>query len=90
MSNRKSGYLRNSLEYNMNHTARGHALIFNHEHFDNNNVKSRSGTNVDCDILNDTLLDLDFTVKIHQDFSSENIRNTIETGEENHISYHSC
>lgn len=46
----------------MNHQKRGLAIIFNHEFFNINHLKPRSGTNVDCNNLIETLKDLDFEV----------------------------
>lgn len=54
-------------EYNMKHTRRGMAIIFNHEHFDIQSLKSRTGTNVDCENLKNTLERLSFDVTVHRD-----------------------
>ncbi|CAO1386026.1 unnamed protein product [Diamesa hyperborea] len=54
-------------EYNMNHSKRGYALIFNHEHFDMPSLKSRAGTNVDCENLIDSLKSLHFDVSMYKD-----------------------
>lgn len=54
-------------EYNMKHLSRGMAIIFNHEHFDIQSLKSRTGTNVDCENLKNTLERLSFEVTVHRD-----------------------
>lgn len=56
-------------EYNMRHKYRGRALIFNHEHFEIPSLKSRAGTNVDCENLAQTLKQLYFDVDIYKDCS---------------------
>ena len=76
---------RYSSEYNMNHAKRGIALIFNHEHFDIPSLKSRTGTNVDCENLCDTLRNLHFEVSLYKDFRFSEIQYEIQTGERNYI-----
>ena len=68
-------------EYNMNHAKRGIALVFNHEHFDMVSLKSRTGTNVDCENLCDTLRGLHFEVSMYKDLRSADIQHEIQTGE---------
>lgn len=70
-------------EYNMNHAKRGLALVFNHEHFDIPSLKSRTGTNVDCENLCDTLKGLHFEVSMYKDFRSADIQHEIQSGEFN-------
>jgi caspase-like apoptosis-related cysteine protease len=56
--------------YYMGFEKRGKALIFNHKQFDQkreNRLKSRSGTEKDADILNETLTSLGFDVSIDTD-----------------------
>ncbi|GBP54569.1 hypothetical protein EVAR_33038_1 [Eumeta japonica] len=55
---------RNAAYYNMKHKNRGMAIIFNHEHFDIHSLKSRVGTNVDCDSFAKVLKTLGFTVTV--------------------------
>lgn len=54
-------------EYNMNHKSRGYGLIFNHEHFEVPNLKSRTGTGADCENLIDALQSLHFQVHVFKD-----------------------
>lgn len=65
-------------EYNMKHVRRGMAIIFNHEHFDIQSLKSRTGTNVDCENLRNTLDRLQFDVVVHKDLRYGDIQQKIE------------
>lgn len=65
-------------EYNMNHSKRGLAIIFNHEHFDVMSLKSRAGTNVDCENLRQTLDRLHFDVTVLKDLRFNDIQQYIE------------
>ncbi|CAD6992395.1 caspase [Ceratitis capitata] len=69
---------RHAAEYNMRHKNRGLALIFNHENFDVPTLKSRAGTNVDCENLARVLKQLDFDVKIFKDCSFHKLKQHIE------------
>ncbi|KAM7360114.1 death related ICE-like caspase [Cochliomyia hominivorax] len=69
---------RHAVEYNMRHKNRGLALIFNHEHFMVSTLKSRSGTNVDCDNLARCLKQLDFDVRVYKDYTYHEIKHQIE------------
>ncbi|XP_075147267.1 death related ICE-like caspase isoform X2 [Haematobia irritans] len=69
---------RHAVEYNMGHRNRGLALIFNHEHFTVQTLKSRSGTNVDCDNLARCLKQLDFDVQIHKDCTLKELVRHVE------------
>ncbi|EDW81183.2 uncharacterized protein Dwil_GK11926 [Drosophila willistoni] len=69
---------RHAAEYNMKHKQRGMALIFNHEHFDVPTLKSRAGTNVDCDNLTRVLKQLDFEVTVYKDCRYKDILRTVE------------
>lgn len=62
----------------MSHRKRGHALIFNHEHFEDFNLSSRTGTNVDCENLRTTLTNLHFEVTIYEDKIWADIRSEID------------
>lgn len=55
--------------YNMNHKHRGKALIFNHEHFQIRDLKSRSGTGSDCFNLETSLKRLGFDVTPYVDLT---------------------
>lgn len=69
---------RHAAEYNMKHKYRGMALIFNHEHFDVMTLKSRAGTNVDCENLARVLKQLDFDVSVHKDCRYKEIVAVVE------------
>lgn len=66
-------------EYNMKHVRRGMAIIFNHEHFDIQSLKSRTGTNVDCENLKNTLERLSFDVTVHRDKRYNDIMSIVDT-----------
>ncbi|KAK0081988.1 hypothetical protein PV325_011270 [Microctonus aethiopoides] len=72
--------------YNMNHQKRGLAIIFNHEFFNINHLKPRSGTNVDCNNLIETLKDLDFEVT---DFHNATHRDIVKNLEQIALMDHS-
>lgn len=72
---------RYSAEYNMRHTKRGIAIIFNHEHFDVMSLKSRAGTNVDCENLHNTLERLHFDVQVHKDRCYSDIQRIVQSCE---------
>ncbi|XP_039444132.1 caspase-like [Culex pipiens pallens] len=65
-------------DYNMNHPKRGLALIFNHEHFEIPQLKSRAGTNVDCENLASTLKHLDFDVRVYKDMKLRDMQKEVE------------
>uniref|UniRef100_A0A1Q3EXQ9 Putative caspase n=1 Tax=Culex tarsalis TaxID=7177 RepID=A0A1Q3EXQ9_CULTA len=65
-------------DYNMNHAKRGLALIFNHEHFEIPQLKSRAGTNVDCENLASTLKHLDFDVRVYKDMKLRDMQKEVE------------
>lgn len=71
---------RYATEYNMKHKKRGIALIFNHEHFDSYSLKTRAGTNVDAENLFQTLIGLNFEVRIRKDFRFSEIHDEIREG----------
>ena len=65
--------------YNMNHSRRGIAVIFNHEKFDEHlGLSVRNGTDVDQDNLLMTLQQLDFEVKVYKDLPYKEIENILE------------
>lgn len=68
-------------EYNMRHNKRGMAIIFNHEHFDIPSLKSRTGTNVDCENLRHSLEYLQFDVIVYKDMRYADIHQKIEERE---------
>lgn len=64
--------------YNMNHTRRGIALIFNHESFSETHEEvrllgKREGTHVDCNSLRERLTALDFHVQIHDNLPTQEL-----------------
>ncbi|XP_064552624.1 caspase-like [Drosophila montana] len=69
---------RHAAEYNMRHKNRGMAIIFNHEHFEVPTLKSRAGTNVDCENLSRVLKQLDFDVSVYKDCRYPEILSTIK------------
>lgn len=70
---------RYSSEYNMTHLNRGIAIIFNHENFEVPSLKSRAGTNVDCENLYEALTQLDFDVKVFKDLRLYDIQVQIDS-----------
>nr|AZR38347.1 caspase-1 isoform 1 [Laodelphax striatellus] len=84
----RSPVAKESLFYNMNHKERGLAIIFNHEHFEIDNLKQRSGTNVDAINLQNSLERLGFKVTMYKDFKSQQVENVItEVSKEDHSEY---
>lgn len=67
-------------EYNMSHSKRGTALIFNHEVFEIPSLKPRAGTNVDCDNLCKALSAIHFDVKLYKDLRLRDMMQRIEEG----------
>jgi caspase-like apoptosis-related cysteine protease len=64
--------------YNMTHTRRGIAIIFNHESFDNRSLTVREGTNVDVFNLKYTLKGLGFEVRVYKDLKYNELMKTAE------------
>jgi len=62
-------------EYNMNHTRRGKAVIFNHDKF--KNKSPRHGSAVDVSVLTETYEALDFEVVVHENLKFTDIQNAI-------------
>lgn len=71
---------RHASQYNMNHKNRGLALIFNHENFDIPSLKSRQGTNVDCENLSAALKKLHFQVNTFKDCKLREILKHVDHG----------
>ncbi|XP_055375465.1 caspase-like [Condylostylus longicornis] len=69
---------RYAAKYNMKHKNRGVAIIFNHEHFDIPSLKSRAGTNVDCENLCYTFKQLSFEVHVYKDKKFKDIQLVID------------
>ncbi|XP_018056185.1 PREDICTED: caspase-1-like [Atta colombica] len=76
--------------YNMNHSKRGLALIFNHEFFTVSHLKPRCGTNVDCENLKATLKDLGFEVNDYHNLTQKDIVKQLERVAEMDHSEHDC
>lgn len=66
--------------YKMDHKKRGIALIFNHETFECGNLKSRAGTNEDCQNFKECLSGLGFDVKVFKDLSYSQLDNQVKKG----------
>ncbi|XP_046391758.1 caspase-1-like [Ischnura elegans] len=63
--------------YNMKHKSRGQAIIFNHEHFDDSTLKSRSGTSLDCVNLAERLRKLGFRVRMYHDLKFTELKEKV-------------
>ncbi|EDW16773.1 caspase [Drosophila mojavensis] len=81
---------RHAAEYNMRHKNRGMAIIFNHEHFDVPTLKSRAGTNVDCENLSRVLKQLDFDVSVYKDYRYQEIMSTIKYAASQDHTHNDC
>lgn len=66
--------------YKMTHGRRGIAIIFNHEHFNMPNLKSRSGTQTDCQTFAERLKQLSFDVEVYNDLNYKDLNRVIEKG----------
>ncbi|XP_011647527.1 caspase-1-like [Pogonomyrmex barbatus] len=64
--------------YNMDHENRGKCVIFNNENFDNDELVPRKGSTLDALRLEKTFTKLGFDVKIHNDFTHQQIIDEIE------------
>jgi len=66
--------------YNMHHTKRGKAIIFNHEHFqvDNKNLEPRAGTEMDCRNLEVSLNNLGFSVTPYENLTLDELNVKID------------
>ncbi|CAL1685238.1 unnamed protein product [Lasius platythorax] len=79
-----------STHYKMNHSKCGIALILNHEFFTTPSLRTRTGTNVDCDSLINTLTSLNFEVKdMHNSIYSDIVRMLEKIANMDH-SEHDC
>lgn len=67
--------------YNMNHPYQGTALIFNHEQFKVNGLKSRAGTKKDCQDLEALLKAMGFDVHTFKDVDFYELSTHVETCE---------
>ncbi|XP_067010936.1 caspase isoform X2 [Anabrus simplex] len=63
-------------EYNMAHSRRGVALIFNHANF--RDLAPRNGTRKDCTSLVEALENLDFEVWEHHDFTYKELKKKLD------------
>lgn len=68
---------RNATHYSMDHKYRGKVIIFNHEHFRVAGLKSRSGTQNDCNNIYLTMKGLGFDVTVCQDLDYQEINATV-------------
>ncbi|CAG9763265.1 unnamed protein product [Ceutorhynchus assimilis] len=64
--------------YNMSHSNRGIALIFNHQYFDSPFNKERKGTEFDRDAIQGVLKKIGFHVEVYEDYSREKIMETLQ------------
>ncbi|XP_049839585.1 caspase-1-like isoform X3 [Schistocerca gregaria] len=64
--------------YSMSHKKRGLAVIFNHENFDIQSLKSRAGTKVDRNNLSESLSKLGFEVKVYDDLTYKSVKEIVE------------
>ncbi|TGZ52875.1 Caspase-1 [Temnothorax longispinosus] len=76
--------------YNMNHSKRGVALIFNHEFFTVPHLKPRCGTNVDCENLTLNLKNLGFEVNDFHNLTHKDVVKQLERAAEMDHSEHDC
>lgn len=67
--------------YKMDHQHRGIALIFNHEKFNIDGLKARSGTHKDCEDLEKHLKKLGFEVHVFKDIDCNELYHHVETCE---------
>ena len=81
---------RYATHYNMNHSKRGLAIIFNHEFFTITHLKPRCGTNVDCENLVNTLKNLGFEVNDFHNSKHRDIVKNLERVADMDHSQHDC
>lgn len=66
--------------YNMKHLRRGMAIVFNHENFTVSDLKSRAGTQTDCECFTERLKHLGFDVDVYNDLGYQDLVRVIEKG----------
>ncbi|XP_030759882.1 caspase-1-like isoform X2 [Sitophilus oryzae] len=76
--------------YKMNHPKRGLALIFNHEVFECGGLKSRSGTNEDCNNLKLCLSSLGFEVMVFKDLIYTDLESQVRAVSKMDHTNHDC
>lgn len=76
------------MHYNMTHSKRGIALIFNHEFFNIGHLKPRCGTNIDCENLCNTLKTFGFEVNDFHNSNHRDIVKNLERGKLNLIYFY--
>lgn len=81
---------RYATHYNMSHSKRGVALIFNHEFFTVSHLKPRCGTNVDCENFVNTLRNLGFEVNDFHNLAHRDIIKNLERVAEMDHTNHDC
>lgn len=74
----KMPVVKDEMFYNMNHARRGLAIIFNHEKFDVEKLRPRSGTDVDAKNLEASLKRLGFEVTVHHDFKTRRLLDEVQ------------
>jgi len=66
--------------YNMTHKNRGQAIIFNHEHFNIDKLKARTGTEVDAKNLEATLISFGFEVQMYHNLDYRSLKRIVDKG----------
>lgn len=79
---------KDATHYRMSSNMRGHAVIFNHEHFKISGLNSRSGTQMDCLNLESMMKELGFLVTVCENYEFNQIKMKItELAREDHTNY---
>lgn len=66
--------------YKMNHKYRGIALVFNHEHFKITSLRSRTGTQADCQAFKQQLKRMGFEVVVFHDLNYLELHDQVMKG----------
>ena len=66
----------------MQHPKRGRCIILNFKHFDNSELRSREGTDLDASTLHKTFSLLNFEVEIYHNLSFKSTMEILNTGEQ--------
>lgn len=76
---------KDAMFYNMNHKNRGRAVIFNHENFQIDRLRPRSGTEVDAANLKDALKAFGFDVSVYHDLNYRELKRIVDKGKLNYF-----
>lgn len=71
---------RDDMFYNMTHKRRGLAVIFNHENFEIDKLRSRTGTLIDAKNLERVLTNLGFEVVLYHDLKTRKVMEEVQKG----------